>query len=79
MQDFDVNETVGIVSSPHKTNVIGRNGQRDIKGHGRGTNRIKLLIITTGSAIACTDEDGTTWDWNFYSADDGDEITIDYC
>jgi len=32
-----------------------------------------------GSAIACTDEDGTTWDWNFYSADDGDEITIDYC
>ncbi len=42
--------------------------------------RTKLMLLgEMGSAIACTDEDGTTWDWNFYSADDGDEITIDYC
>jgi len=63
---------------PHKSYIIYRNGERNVKAHGNGTGEITILIRRAGNvSYCCKDDTGKKWNWQL--ADDGDTVTIDHC
>jgi len=62
---------------PHKVYYIGKNGERNVKAHGGGVKKIKLLILSTGSGNRCTDTVGNLW--FFRGAKNKKTVTIDHC
>jgi len=66
-------------SVPHKVYYIGSGGERNVKAHGQGKNKIYILILKAGSNIGhyCTDEDGI--EWNQIYAENNATVKIDNC